>query len=70
MHLDSEVVDPGGYPKQFHPLRPGRLRVRQTRRTTDAMSQVGPNTQSTPYLHNLKLPLYFIVVSVTFERLP
>jgi hypothetical protein len=44
MHLDSEVVDPGGYPKQFHPLRPGRLRVRQTRRTTDAMSQVGLNT--------------------------
>jgi hypothetical protein len=44
MRLDSEAVDPGGYPKQLHPLRPGHLRGQQTRRTTDVMSYVKLDT--------------------------
>ena len=34
------------------------------------MSHVEPSTQSIPYLHNLELPLYFVVVSIALERLP
>src|ERR1700733_9519577 len=44
MRLDLEAVVPAGYPKQYHPLRLGRLRGQQTRRTKDAMSHVEPNT--------------------------
>ena len=44
MRLDSEAVVPAGYPKQLHPLRRGRLRGQQTRRTNNAMSYLGPNT--------------------------
>ena len=67
MRLDSEAVVPAGYLEQFRPLRLGRLRGQQTRRTDGYESR--PNYHIIlPYLHNFKFPLYFVVVSITLER--
>jgi len=70
MHLDLEAVGPAGYPKQVHPLRPDHLRGQQTRRTKEAMSMSSPTYIFCLYLHNLKLSLDFVIVSIALERLP
>lgn len=69
MHSDSEAGGLAGYPEQVHPLRLGRLRGLQTRRTGDLMSYVEPYIYFT-HLHNLKLSLDFVVVSIAPKRLP
>jgi len=70
MHLDLEAVGPAGYPKQVHPLRPDHLRGLQTRRTNEAMSVSSSTHIFCPYLHNLKLSLDFVIVSIALKRLP
>lgn len=70
MHLDLEVVGPAGYPKQVRPLHPDHLRGLQTRRTKEAMSMSSPTHIFSLYLHDLKLSLDFVIVSIVLERLP